>query len=119
MLGLTCSSDRCLIDTITVVVPTVLSGLLDSISGKQRTDHVVKTVSTGHAPRSMTIAPDGRSLYVVNYESNDVSKVRTSDMKVLQAIDTPVHPIGISFDTRTGQVWVACYRGQVVVFADR
>jgi YVTN family beta-propeller protein len=84
-----------------------------------KTDHVVKSVATGHAPRSMTIAPDGRSLYVVNYESGDVSKVRTSDMKVLQVVDTPVHPIGITFDTRTGDVWVACYRGQVVVFADR
>jgi YVTN family beta-propeller protein len=84
-----------------------------------KTDHVVDTVSTGHAPRSMTIAPDGRSLYVVNYESNDVSKVRTSDMKVLQVVKTPVHPIGITFDARTGDVWVACYQGQVVVFADR
>jgi YVTN family beta-propeller protein len=83
------------------------------------TDTVVKRVSTGHAPRSMTIAPDGKSLYVVNYESNDVSKVRTSNMKVLQSVDTPVHPIGITFDTYTGDVWVACYRGQIAVFADR
>ncbi len=83
------------------------------------TDHVVRRVSTGHAPRSMTIAPDGKSLYVVNYESNDVSKVRTSDMKVLQTVDTPVHPIGITIDARSGDVWVACYRGQIVVFADR
>ena len=84
-----------------------------------RTDQVVKRVSTGHAPRSMTIAPDGRSLYVVNYESNTVSKLRASDMKVLQVVDTPTHPIGITFDARTGDVWVACYRGAIAVFADR
>jgi YVTN family beta-propeller protein len=84
-----------------------------------RTDRVLRRVSTGSAPRSMTIAPDGRSLYVVNYESNDVSKLRTSDMKVLQVVKTPVHPIGIAFDTRTNDVWVACYRGQLVVLADR
>ena len=84
-----------------------------------RTEHVVHTVSTGKAPRSMTIAPDGKSLYVVNYESNNVSKLRTGDMKVLQVVDTPVHPIGITFDSHTGDVWVACYRGQLAVFADR
>jgi YVTN family beta-propeller protein len=84
-----------------------------------RADRVVRTVSTGHDPRSMTIAPDGRSLYVVNYESNTVSKLRASDMTVLQTVDTPTHPIGTTFDTRTGDVWVACYRGAIAVFADR
>ncbi|MEE8332025.1 MAG: YncE family protein, partial [Acidimicrobiia bacterium] len=37
---------------------------------------VVGSVATGSAPRSMDIAADGRSLYVVNYNSNTVSKVR-------------------------------------------
>ena len=84
-----------------------------------RTDRVVRRVATGQRPRSMTIAPDGRSLYVVNYESNDVSKLRTSDMHVLQTVQTPVHPIGIAYDAHTGDVWVACYRGFIAVFADR
>jgi DNA-binding beta-propeller fold protein YncE len=34
----------------------------------------------GSAPRSLAIAPDGRALYVVNYESGTVTKLRTSDM---------------------------------------
>lgn len=84
-----------------------------------RTNRVVTSVATGKDPRSMAIAPDGKSLYVVNYESNTVTKLRTSDMKELQVVDTPVHPIGITFDARTGDVWVACYRGQIAVFADR
>jgi YVTN family beta-propeller protein len=83
-----------------------------------RTGQVVAKVSTGSAPRSMTIAPDGRSLYVVNYESNTVSKLRASDMKVLQTVPTNRHPIGITYDGATGDVWVACYTGTIMVFRD-
>jgi YVTN family beta-propeller protein len=83
------------------------------------TGKVVDRVSTGSQPRSMTIAEDGRSLYVVNYESSTMSKVRTSDMKVLQSVPTDIHPIGITYVNATREVWVSCYRGQVLVFADR
>ena len=41
---------------------------------------VVRKVSTGSAPRSMDISPDGKALYVVNYYSNTYRKVRTGDM---------------------------------------
>jgi YVTN family beta-propeller protein len=75
-------------------------------------------ISTGRAPRSMDISADGRSLYVVNYESNTVSKVRTADMKVLQEVPVGFHPIGITYDDPTGDVWVACYSGTIHVFRD-
>ncbi len=74
---------------------------------------------TGSAPRSMDIAPDGRSLYVVNYESGTVSKLRASDMSVLQTVDACYHPIGIAYEPVTRRVWVACYTGSVLVFDDR
>jgi hypothetical protein len=33
---------------------------------------------------------------------------------------TPVvHPIGITYDATTGDVWVAVYSGQILVLADR
>src|SRR5204862_7685566 len=83
-----------------------------------RSGRVVAKVTTGSAPRSMTIAPDGRSLYVVNYESNTVSKLRTRDMRVLQTVPTNAHPIGIAYDDATGDVWVACYTGTIMVFRD-
>lgn len=83
-----------------------------------RTGSVVK-VRTGTAPRSMDIAPDGRSLYVVNYESGTVSKVRTSDMMVLQSIEACYHPIGVTYEPVTRRVWVACYTGSVLVLDDR
>ena len=71
-------------------------------------------------PRSMTIAEDGRALYVVNYRSGTVSKVRTSDLRVLQVVRTNRHPIGIAYDVHhgAGRVWVACYTGTIMVFKD-
>ena len=80
------------------------------------TSKVVNKVRTGNTPRSMTISDDGEFLYVVNYHSNTVSKVRTSDMKVIQSVKTEANPIGITYDSKTHQVWVACYSGSLMVF---
>ena len=81
---------------------------------------VVDRVSTGKNPRTIVLAPDGRSLYVVNYESQTVVKVRTRDMVVIQRLTTRgVHPVGIDYDAKTRTVWVACYRGTIERFADR
>jgi YVTN family beta-propeller protein len=82
------------------------------------TDQVIASTFTGEDERSMAIATDGRSLYVVNYLSDTVTKLRTSDMSVLQTVPTGVHPVGITYDATTGDVWVAVYTGQLLVFAD-
>ena len=81
-------------------------------------DTVVARVTTGRAPRSMAIAPDGQSLYVVNYDSSDVTKLNVADMHILQTIRTDTHPIGITYDAATNRVWVACYSGAIMVFDD-
>jgi len=73
---------------------------------------------TGVETRTMAMADDGESLYVVNYEDGTVSKVRTSDMKILQTEPTGVHPVGITYDPVTRQVWVANYAGTLRVFVD-
>ncbi|MGE0029360.1 MAG: hypothetical protein AB7O78_11780 [Thermoleophilia bacterium] len=83
-----------------------------------RTGAVTKA-STGTAPRSLAIAADGRALYVVNYESGTVSKLRASDMHVLQTIPACANPIGITYEPVTRRVWVACYGGQIRVYDDR
>ncbi len=80
------------------------------------TKKVVGKIRTGNAPRSMVISDDGEFLYVVNYRSNTVSQVRTKDMKVMQSVKTDSHPIGITYDSKTHQVWVACYSGSLMVF---
>jgi DNA-binding beta-propeller fold protein YncE len=83
-------------------------------------DGIVRAkVTTGRAPRSMDISGDGRALYVVNYESGTITKLRTSDMKTLQTIDACYHPIGITYDRPTRRVWVACYTGSLRVYDDR
>ena len=80
---------------------------------------VVAKVRTGNAPRTMVMAPAGDSLYVVNYHSDTVSKVRTSDMKEIQELPVAHHPIGITYDDGTGNVWVSSYSGTITVFAER
>jgi DNA-binding beta-propeller fold protein YncE len=84
-----------------------------------KTGAVRAKVATGSAPRSLALAADGRALYVVNYESGTVTKLRTSDMKALQTIDACYHPIGIAYDKPTRRVWVACYTGTIRVYDDR
>jgi YVTN family beta-propeller protein len=83
-----------------------------------RRKRALEIVRTGRAPRSMAISSDGRSLYVVNYGSHTVSKIRTRDMRVLQRVRVDPGPIGITHDAATGQVWVACYSGSILVFED-
>ena len=77
-----------------------------------------KSVKTGDAARSLAISSDGSSLFVVNFNSDTISKVRTSDMKVLQTIDACNEPIGITYDAPTNNTWVACYKGQVKIYSN-
>ena len=79
----------------------------------------VKSVLTGKAARSLDISSDGSALFVVNFFSGTVSKVRTSDMKVLQTSKVCNEPIGVTYDAFTDYTWVACYGGSLKVFANR
>ena len=77
-----------------------------------------KSVKTGNAARSLAISKDGSALYVVNYKSDTMSRVRTSDMKVTQNIKVCNEPIGITYDVETSNTWVACYKGQIKIFSN-
>ena len=83
-----------------------------------RTGHEI-TAQTGSYTRSLTISGDGKSLYVVNYESSTIAKLRARDLKVLQTLPTDGYPIGITYDDPTHRLWVSCYSGAIMVFADR
>ncbi|MEJ1935264.1 peptidoglycan-binding protein, partial [Nostoc sp. NIES-2111] len=76
---------------------------------------VVKKITSGDAPRSMVLSADGEVLYVVNYGEDTVSKIRTIDMKILQKVKVEPNPIGITYDPKTREVWVACYSGNIMV----
>jgi YVTN family beta-propeller protein len=95
-----------------------------NISGKVQawdlnTNKTIKSVKTGEAARSLDISSDGSALFVVNFKSDTISKVRTSDMKVLQTIKVCNEPIGVTYDSSTNRTWVACYGGSLKVFANK
>ena len=95
-----------------------------NISGKViawdlQSNKAIKTVSTGKSARSLAISSDGSALFVVNFGSGTLSKVRTSDMKVIQNIKVCAEPIGVTFDSSTSRTWVACYGGSIKVFANQ
>ncbi|MBV8989473.1 MAG: YncE family protein [Solirubrobacterales bacterium] len=96
-----------------------LNGPGDVVKINLATDLVVGETHTGDDCRSLAISADGRSLYVVNYSSDTITKLRASDLSVLQTVPTGVHPIGITYDASTGDIWVAVYSGQILVFAER
>jgi YVTN family beta-propeller protein len=81
-----------------------------------RTERVVGRVVTGARARSMAISTDGTALFVVNYDSGTMTKVRAADLRVLQTVRTSYHPIGITYDSLSGNVWVSCYGGAIMVF---
>jgi YVTN family beta-propeller protein len=96
-----------------------LNGAGEVVKVNLADDSVVATQHTGAGARSLAVAADGRSLYVVNYDSNTITKLRARDLGVLQDISTGVHPIGITYDAWTGNVWAAVYSGRILVMADR
>jgi len=82
------------------------------------TNRVVATVHTGSDCRSLAISTDGLSLFVVNYLSDTMTMLRASDLALLQTVHTGVNPVGITYDPTTGDVWVAVYQGEILVYSD-
>lgn len=78
-----------------------------------------KSVKTGKSARSLAISSDGTALFVVNFKSDTISKVRTSDMKVLQNLKVCNEPIGITYDSPSSRTWVACYGGAIKIFDNK
>lgn len=83
------------------------------------TNKVIKSVKTGNAARSLDISSDGSALYVVNYLSNTLAKIRVADFKVVQKLRPCNEPIGVTYEPQNQRVWVACYGGSIKVFNDR
>jgi YVTN family beta-propeller protein len=82
-------------------------------------NRVVASVHTGNDCRSLAISSDGTSLYVVNYLSDTMTMLRASDLAVLQTVQTGVNPVGVTYDPTTGDVWVAVYQGEILVYSSR
>ncbi len=80
------------------------------------TGKVLGRLATGSQPRSAAISTDGTAVYVVNYDDSTVSKIRTSDMSLIEEVPAGYHPIGIAYDGSTGRVWVANYGGTIDIW---
>jgi YVTN family beta-propeller protein len=89
----------------------------DVVKVDLRTDRVAAEVHTGADCRSLAMATDGLTLYVVNYLSDTMTMLRASDLATLQTVSTGVNPVGVTYDPRTGDVWVAVYTGELLVYA--
>jgi YVTN family beta-propeller protein len=79
---------------------------------------VLNQVNTGNLPRSLALSSDGNFVYVANYASNTVSKVRTDTMQIAETVNVPAQPLGVTYDPKTRQIWVACASGSIVVLQD-
>lgn len=79
---------------------------------------VAKKSTSGSQPRSMALSPDGLAIYVVNNSSDTMSKLASSDLRLLSQVAVAASPIGIAVDPVTRNIWVASYTGTLTVFAE-
>jgi YVTN family beta-propeller protein len=82
-----------------------------------KTDERIKC-KTKAGPRTMILSKNQNYLYVVNYFTDSFQKVDAETMKVLETVETGHHPIGITANWETSEIWVACYEGRLQVFKD-
>lgn len=75
-------------------------------------------VKLNRTPRSMVFSADKSFVYVVNYAENTFQKVDVNQMRVVQTIATAHHPIGITANWDTNEIWVACYSGVIQRFKE-
>ena len=101
------------------VLYATLDGEGSVVALDARTGEELLRARTGERPRSMDISDDGTALYVVNYGSDTVTKLRASDLAVLQTLDTAARPIGITYDSFNDEVWVSAYSGVIHVYDEQ
>ncbi len=70
-------------------------------------------------PRSMVMSPDERWIYVVNYHQSTFQKINAKNLQVVRTVKTDKHPIGITADWKSGEIWVSCYEGIIQIFKDK
>jgi YVTN family beta-propeller protein len=76
----------------------------------------IASVKTGQAARSLALSGDGSALFVVNFDSGTVSKLRAANLSKVQTFKVCKEPIGITYDNETNRTWVACYGGSIKVY---
>jgi len=85
-----------------------------NLKTKERQFCKVKSV-----PRTMVLSANQKYIYVVNYFEDSFQKVEVETMTVIETKKTGHHPIGISANWETSEIWVACYTGVIQIFKDQ
>ncbi len=81
---------------------------------------LLQSVKTGRAPRNITINTKGTFLYVANYLSNNVVKIRTSDLKIVGTVSTSPKPMGLSWEPSRSRLYVTSYENNTIsIFEER
>ena len=104
-------------DEETIYATLNLSGRVVALNLKSK--KVVHSIITGKATRSLDISTDGSALFVVNFDSDTISKIRTKDFAVVQSMKVCDQPIGVTFEPTQERTWVACYLGSIKVFDNK
>jgi YVTN family beta-propeller protein len=81
-------------------------------------NHQVKKLAVGKAPRSMVLSASKNKLFVNCYGESKVSIIDLNSFKLDSEIKTSSYPIGICLNNENEQVWVSCYLGYIQVFAE-
>ncbi|MBM3461938.1 MAG: hypothetical protein FJX76_07545 [Armatimonadetes bacterium] len=75
-------------------------------------------MAVGHSPRDLTILPDGETLYVTNYRSENVSVMQPDTNKTLTTIPVSGNPDAVASTPDGKQVWVCCEKQDFIVIID-
>ncbi len=111
---------------------SVLGGYLDPLADKALLMSVYIVLGyQSHLPSWLVILVVSRDIMIVGGSllllvlTDDfavdplvVSKINTVTLEVVQRLDVPHHPIGITFDADSREVWVASYSGAITVFRE-
>jgi len=82
-----------------------------------KTKNIIKC-KTKAGPRTMILSANDKYIYVVNYFSDSFQKIDVETMQVIETIKTGHHPIGITINKQTSEIWVSCYEGKIQIFKD-
>lgn len=106
-------------DGKTLYVADVAGNAIDafSLSGSQGFDSSAKathTAPTGQFPVHMVNTPDGRTLFVTNFNESSISVINATTWKVIKKIQVPAKPHGIVLSPDGRSVYASCYGAHAV-----
>jgi YVTN family beta-propeller protein len=88
-------------------------GVIDLASAK-----LVGTLPGGQDPETFDITPDGRTLYIANEETAELSQLDLATGKITARIPVGRQPEGVSVRPDGAEVWVTCEEDNEVVAVD-